>query len=243
VEENRRVELYTDNPLILKPVLTADTLRQTAPPAIRFHPSVESEAGISRWHLAARQDGQLLKEFRGEGAVPEALDWQVESEQETVPKAPGEITYELTVHDRSGQQVVSATGRLPIEQVTVRRKRQDRIADVATERYTLILFDYDRSGLSAEHQALVSDIRSRISTESRVTVVGHADRVGDAAHNQELAYERARTVAAALDLPEDQVEVRGETTPIYDQTLPEGRFNSRSVTIVIENDVVTDESG
>jgi outer membrane protein OmpA-like peptidoglycan-associated protein len=218
-------------------------MRETTPPAIRFRTTVESEAGIASWHLTAMQDGRLLKDFNGEGSVPEVVDWKVEAEQGTVPRAPGVVLYQLNLRDNSGQQHQTAVGELPVEQVTVRKKRNERVADVNIERYNLILFDYDRAELGAENRRLVEEVRERITPESHVKITGYTDRIGDAAYNERLALDRARAVASSLKLNESQVEVGGETVPLYDQTLPEGRFNSRSVTIEIETPVKDGDSG
>src|ERR1019366_1146175 len=52
VAEDRRVEITSNDPVILAPVFTADTLRTASPPTIRFHPTVKSERGIAHWTVA-----------------------------------------------------------------------------------------------------------------------------------------------------------------------------------------------
>jgi outer membrane protein OmpA-like peptidoglycan-associated protein len=242
-EENRRVELASSDGAILAPLRTSDTLRAATPPVIRFHPSVESEAGVLRWRVTARQDGRVLKEFSGEGAVPEVLEWGINREEGTAPRMPGEIYYGLTVIDSAGNRAETALGRIGVEQVTVRRKRNERLMDMEVERYSLILFDYDRTGLSEEHRAMVAGIRERIGERATVIVKGYTDRLGDVAHNQKLALDRARGVAKALGLSEDRVEVEGETVAPYEDGTPEGRFYSRTVTVEIRTPVVEGKSG
>jgi outer membrane protein OmpA-like peptidoglycan-associated protein len=243
VEENRRVELASSDGAILAPLRTSDTLRAATPPVIRFHPSVEPKTDVMRWRVAAWQDGRVLKEFSGEGAVPEVLEWGVDREAGTAPRVPGEIYYGLTVVDSAGSRAESSPRRIGVEQVTVRRKRNERLMDMEVERYSLILFDYDRAELSEEHRAMVAGIREKIGGKSTVTVKGYADRLGDVAHNRKLALDRARGVAKALGLSEDRVEVEGEDVAPYEDGTPEGRFYSRTVTVEIRTPVVEGKSG
>jgi outer membrane protein OmpA-like peptidoglycan-associated protein len=243
VEENRRVEIYADAPEVLATVKTSDTLRQATPPTIRFRTTVESEAGVRSWRITARQDDRLLKEVAAEGPPPPSLDWNLSRDQSSVPSAPGVISYSLTLHDAAGQTFESQTGRLPVEQITVRRKRNERIADMDVERFSLIVFDYDKAELTDEHRKLVREIRDRIHPDSHVRVSGFADKTGDAAHNQQLALQRARNVAKALGVPEDRIEVSGENELLYDNDIPEGRFYSRTVTVEIETPVVEGDAG
>lgn len=233
IAENRRVEITGSDPVILSPVRTDDTMRATTPPSIRFHVTASSGAEIASWRLAAMQHGEVLKEIRGVGAVPGVLDWHVEREPGSVPRAPGVLQYQLSIDDVHGASYVTALATLPVEQVTVRRKRRDRIADVTVERYNLILFAYDRSELGAEQRRVLATVRAAIAQNARVSVTGFTDASGDAEHNARLAVNRARTVARELGIADERIEIRGEPTPRFDQSLPEGRFHSRGVEIEI----------
>jgi len=71
-----------------------------------------------------------------------------------------------------------------------------------------------------------------------VDVVGHTDSTGDAAYNQRLSEDRARSVAGYLTSQGVQVERllvagRGETEPIASNDTPEGRSQNRRVNIQI----------
>ncbi|HVK38775.1 MAG TPA: hypothetical protein VNA88_09610 [Candidatus Kapabacteria bacterium] len=157
--------------------------------------------------------------------------WQLEREQGTVPRAPGVLQYHLSVEDANGASFLTPLATLAVEQVTIRGKRRDRVADETVERYNLILIAYDRADRVAEHRRTLSSIRASIAPDPRVSVVGYTHISGDAEHNARLALERARVVDRELGLPEGRVEVRGETLPRFDQGLTAGRFHSRGVEI------------
>ncbi len=243
VAENRRVEIYPDAPMILSPVTTSDTTRTATPPTIQFRTSVRSEAGVAEWRITARQEARTLHRIRGEGPVPEKVEWPLATQQSTIPNAPGIILYSLEVNDKAGQRFESPVGSMPVEQLTVRKKRSERIADTEVERYSLIVFDYDKADLTDEHRQVIRTIREKISPESLIRIRGFADRTGDAAHNQELSLQRARAVAKALGVPEERIDVAAAAELLYNNDLPEGRFYSRTVTIEIETPVVEGDAG
>lgn len=239
IAENRRVEISSSDPLVLAPIRTSDTVRTTNPYAIRFH--LTSSAPIASWRLTASQGGIVLKDIAGEGDLPPLIDWHVEGEEGSVPRAPGTLEYQLSLVGADGQTFASVPASLPVEQLTVRSKRRDRIADAIVEQYNLIHFNYDRAELSAAHRQILEEIRMRITPTALVTITGYTDRIGDDEHNTRLGLERAQTVARELRLPADRVELKGATEPILDQTLPEGRFHSRGVEIRIATPIEGDD--
>src|SRR5690606_14587174 len=141
------------------------------------------------------------------------------------------------VEDTTGQVQATPTARLPIDQVTIQKKRRERIADKEIDRYSLILFDFGKTTLSDANRRIIDFIRQRISPEASVVVTGHSDRVGDEDVNLRLSAERARVAAQALDIPVTDVQGLGESVILYDNDLPEGRLYSRVVNVVVETSV------
>ena len=235
MEENRRVEIYSDNPRILEPVLTNDTLRTATPPGIRFRSNAQAEAGLASWRLTAGQSGQVLKEFAGTGPLPPTLDWHLEEDQSRVPRIPIPINYQLEVTDEDGQTYAVPVATIPTDQVTITRKRRERIADKEINRYSLILFDFAKSDLNEANRKIIDLIKNRITLDATVSVTGYTDRVGEEAFNQKLSEDRARTVANALGVGKP---VGAGETMLYNNDLPEGRFYCRTVNVVVETPFV-----
>lgn len=235
IAENRRVEISSDNARILEPVLTNDTIRSANPPALRFRSSAQAEAGVARWRLAVGQSGRTLKEFTGAGNVPPLLDWRLEEDQANVPHFPQPIEYQLEVTDAKGQSLTVPTAEIPTDQVTIQRKRRERVADKEVNRYSLILFDFSSADLDANNRRIIEYIKSRVTMNATVTVTGYTDRTGEAEFNQSLSDRRARAAAEALGV--GRPVGKGET-PLFDNNLPEGRFYCRTVNVVVETPVV-----
>jgi outer membrane protein OmpA-like peptidoglycan-associated protein len=234
VAENRRVEILSDSWEIMEPVMTNDTIRRVTPQIVRFRPQVASEAGIAQWRIEARQNDKMLATMSGEGDVPATLDWKVDAGTTAIPRAADPIVYALTAQDRAGRSVTTPLSTIGVAQITIRKKRQEQVADKAIDRYSLILFDFDKAELNGGNLKIADFIRERLGPESTVSVTGYTDRIGDADHNRRLSEARARAMASALGLTSAHVQGVGEAN-LYDNTLPEGRFYSRTVIVEAEH--------
>jgi outer membrane protein OmpA-like peptidoglycan-associated protein len=115
------------------------------------------------------------------------------------------------------------------------------------ERFSLILFGFDESQLSAGNDRSIqsaADMMLKVPV-TRVLIQGFTDEMGDRSHNDELSKARADNVRtqfeellraegrnpSALDI---HSQGRGSRELPYDNNLPEGRFFSRTVNITIE---------
>ncbi len=236
-EENRRVEMYANIPEILEPVFTIDTVLKTDPNTVRFSTTVNSEAGVHAWKLTASQGGRELKGFAGNGAVPAAIDWDVQQDRSSIPRGSQQVDYELQVTDLAGQTYVTPPSSFSVDQVTVKRKREEGMADKEINKFSLILFEYGKYDISDNNKRIIDLIRGRIAADAKVTITGHTDRAGDAAVNQRLSAERARATAKALSLPGTVAKGLGESGLLYDNALPEGRFYCRVVNVIVETSI------
>jgi outer membrane protein OmpA-like peptidoglycan-associated protein len=234
IVENRRVEIESDMPVILEPVFTTDTVRTTNPPAVRFRATSRSKEGTERWKLVATQGARVLREFSGTGDVPAVIDWGLEREQNSIPRGTQPINYQLTLIDKKGNVFNTPQSGLAIDQVTVQKKRQEKIADKETNRFSLILFDFGKADVGGANKQIVSFIKSKITPDAKIAVTGYTDRVGEADYNQRLSEDRARTTAKSLGITEADVSGVGESVLLYDNNLPEGRFYCRVVNVVVE---------
>jgi len=237
IQENRRVEITANRYEIIAPVMVEDTFRTVNPPVARFYPEVITEAGVKEWEMDASQNNMLVTQFKGENEVPKYVEWKFERDQSAIPKTAYGLDYRLVVTDNSGQKKQTEMQTLPIDLVSVQKKRQERVKDKYIDRYSLILFSFDKSGLSYYNEKLTEFIKSRSQSNSIVNIKGHTDRMGNNAYNLQLSKDRAQSVANAFKEYETNVDGYGELDLIYDNDLPEGRFYSRKVDVVVETPV------
>ena len=116
-----------------------------------------------------------------------------------------------------------------------KKKRVEQVKDKRLERFSLMLFDFDRAEISAENLTLLSFIKQRIAPTSQVTIIGYGDRVGSREYNRDLAFRRSVEVKNFLQLPEDRIKIVpiGNDVLLHDNATPEGRSYCRIVQVII----------
>jgi len=231
--ENRRVEISSSDPSILAPVILFDTVLATYPAYIRLEPQVIQGLpdGAETWTVELAQDTMSLRKWSGSGSLG-IHTLNVASAADRLTSQP--MRYVLTASDNSGQR--SAVGTIPVERITIGQKRSRRTGDKEIGVYRLILFDFDRADISGVNRSIVDLIRKNIRPDATARYTGSTDRLGDAEYNRQLSEARAQAARTALGIQGDVIGM-GEDDPPYDNSLPEGRFYSRTVTIYVENPV------
>lgn len=109
-------------------------------------------------------------------------------------------------------------------------------------RYALTLFAIDNAVLGpADERLLIEEILPDIHPTSVVTITGYTDVIGLEDRNLALSRQRAEGVAKRVRREKgpsgyQQMIVRGvgESSPLYSNQLPEGRFLNRTVQIEID---------
>lgn len=236
-EENRRVEIICDDISITDPVITIDTMRALSTSLIRFLPKASAEAGIKNWKINVSQENKELAGFSGKEDPPDKLDWELSGKNGSSPKSRGKIEYSLSVEDSLGQSMKTQKRFLPVEQITIERKRQSKQADKEFEYYSLILFDYGKTSLMREHLKVVDFVKNRLTANANVFIYGYTDRMGEEKVNKRISEQRAKAVASRLKIPKSTYAGIGESQLLYNNDTPEGRFYCRTVTITIETPI------
>jgi outer membrane protein OmpA-like peptidoglycan-associated protein len=213
--------------------------REVTPPVVVFTPRVKSEAGVRSWSLRLEQEREV-RSFSGTGRAPGQIEWRVHDDIENLDSTQVPLRYTLSVQDREARIVESVPDTLLIEYLTLRKKRaQQVVGDKEIARFSLILFDFDKSDISVANRAVAGLIKSRILETSTVTITGYADRTGDAEYNRKLSMERAGNTAKLLNTPDAKILGLGQEKVLYNNDVPEGRFYSRTVDVVVETPVQT----
>ncbi len=237
-QENRRVEIISHDKELTAPVITNDTKRSVSASYIRFYPEAKSIAGIKEWKVVASQKGRILFKETGTGDLPEKLNWELTTSGDKKLTTQGEVAYNLEVKDNFGRKKQTEIINLPVNQITIQKKRKQKIKDKEYEYYSLILFDFGKSDLRKEHRSVVDFVKSRVGKDAKIYVKGYTDSMGDETTNKRLAQKRADAVGRRLKVPKENIIGIGESpTLLFDNKLPEGRFYCRTVQIEIEIEV------
>lgn len=239
IAENRRVEIVSDNEKITEPIFIEKIDRTANPPIARFKLEAEAEAGLKKWKVLAYQnsDKENRFEYNKEGAIIPQIDWILEQNQRITPKTNEPIIGELHLEDRKGNKHTSKTQTEPIEVISIQQKRINRNGDYEVEKFSLILFDFDKAIIEGGNKRIVDFIIGRIKQESEISITGYTDRTGDDKYNQQLSERRANSTKQALKRNDAQAIGVGEQKLLYDNDLPEGRFYCRTVEIEVKTKV------
>jgi outer membrane protein OmpA-like peptidoglycan-associated protein len=239
IEENQRVEITSNKWEILEPVITNDTLRTVTPSIIRTYYDVTSEAGINVWKQIATQNNKELKTIAGKDSIPGYIDWQIDKEKETIPKSTEQLDIKLNATDKRGI-TKNAVCSLPIDHITIKKKLEKRIGDKKIEKYNLILFEFDKMNLNTNNLRIIEIIKNNLEPDSRVSITGYTDRMGEDDYNLKLSERRAQATSNELKkyINEKDITARGlGESELYKNYLPEGRFYNRTVEIIVETPV------
>jgi outer membrane protein OmpA-like peptidoglycan-associated protein len=229
-EENRRVEINSNDLEIISPVFIIDTLLKIQPNGIQYLPKVNSEAGLKNWELSSTSNGVTLKHFSGNSEINNNYQWYLDSEGSKKRQLSNTLKTKLTASDKENNvREISLSN--PIKVISVKDKRLNANKDTLLNVYNLILFDFNSSKLNSSNISITNFIKSDISPQSEINILGFTDRIGDEKYNLKLSTERAESSGKALGGHPYKVNGLGESKHIYDNNLPEGRFYSRTVII------------
>jgi outer membrane protein OmpA-like peptidoglycan-associated protein len=241
--ENQRVEIRSDEALLLDTVKSQYVEKVSSVPSIRVVPKITAEAGIRNWKITLTCGDQVLGEFSGE-AEP-ATDYVLPLEKKSLDMmaAAGSVEASLQISDKeSGAFDQSQVSRLPVQFI----RRQEQMAQQSgykvREKYALILFDYDSTAIKSRNKVIVDRIIDRMHAvpEAQMEIVGHTDNIGKEPYNKQLSEKRAEAVKAQFGQSDGTLAANmnvlgvGPRDPLYDNSQPEGRALNRTVTIALE---------
>ncbi len=235
IAENQRVELSSNDINLLKPVILKEIVKTSNPPYILIRPRIVSEAGLKQWKIVIKQEENTLREFSGT-SIDDDLRWTVG--EQPLPNLDKKVNIFLEAIDRIGKSVTFSDS-VQLQQLTIKKKRYELKGDKRVERFSLILFDYDKADINPAQLAILNEIKSRIKDNSNVTIAGYADRTGESGYNRELARRRIQEVQKILNVPRWNLKTEpvGSDIILYDNNLPQGRGYSRTVQITVETPI------
>jgi outer membrane protein OmpA-like peptidoglycan-associated protein len=228
--ENRRVEVYSDDLDVMKPMELREIFRTSNPPQIEIEPSGKAEAEEYNWKMEVSQNGKQIRSFDGNNDLRK-LTWNVTDEP--VPQLETPLDFTFDAIDKYGNKF-DLTKQMQIKQLTIKKKREELHDDKLIEKYALIVFDFDKATVNQLQRNILDEIKKKIKPNSIVTIEGYSDILGDAEYNLNLSSKRCTEVQKYLNLPNAQIKPYGNSVLLYDNSTPQGRAYSRTVKIIIE---------
>jgi outer membrane protein OmpA-like peptidoglycan-associated protein len=241
--ENRRVEIRSTDPEILKPIPSVYLAAQIDTPALTVRPSAVAPRDIARWKITVANARGSLADSGGEGLPASELKVPLPTKDLQALGIGGAITVTMELQDNKGHSVVFTPEPVRVNFIQTSQRLAQRQEQKVQEKYALILFDFDKDTIDARNQAIVNQVAARIRElpQAKVEIVGHTDTIGAEAYNIKLSQRRALAVykllaAAYGGAAGDRIRYSGvgPNTPLYDNLSPEARSFNRTVTITLE---------
>ncbi len=239
--ENQRVEIYSDSPALLDVIKSTYVQEISDAEQFLIRPQVYSGYGIDHWTIQLTGDGAPIGSLAGEGDMQPAYHLALADLNLRKLSAFQRITAEVSATDRKGRTAstrADADIRFIKRRELLSRKEGYRVL----EKYALVLFDFDSDGISAQNKNIVDRIAARIKElpDTKVSIVGHTDTIGQEAYNLDLSTRRAKAAydhILAEGVPAtDHITYQGigPQDALFDNGLPEGRALNRTVTVTLE---------
>lgn len=246
--ENRRVEISASPSSVLGPIETKKLERTATPPRMVFDPVITSEAGVKSFTITIKHGDKVLEHIDGlAGGDQQRWLWNIPAESLTT--YGDSVIWTAQAEDSMGN-MVSLNGAIRIRKSEEFREitKFDTTADKSLERFNLLLFDYSATTSTNEqaYMSLLDRVARSVTTDARISLIGHTDITGDPVFNDRLSLDRAtkasfllstRLRSLGIPAPQLTLEGHGARDVLFDNSNAEGRMLSRTVRIFIERDL------
>lgn len=223
-DENRRVEVGSNESQLLMPYRVADTTLTMNPPSVTIRAKTVDGKPLDSWRVSV--EGANVDSSAREGNV----ELVHQPTQAAARSAVDNAGMTITIEGRQSGTVVRDTLRLTVDALRLYDKRREMPNDSIVERFTLIVFPFKKSELTDAHEQILDFVRSRIGENARIIIEGSTDLLGSPDENLRLSLERAQAVARELR-GNNTVRGLGEPDGAVSQMYPEERMLRRVVTI------------
>lgn len=223
-EENRRVEITSDNPDIFLPVKFIDTSFNIVNKDIRIGTERINKDNLQRWELRAFAGGKTAVLQSGQ-TMADTLQIDINPISFAISKS-NKLELKLVSIDAEGNVRLLGENTIPITQTVANKNR--------VEKYNLITFGYNSTAVNDANNYIIEDVKKNILPTSTLTLTGHTDRTGNPQYNKDLSLKRAKEISRFFTANQMVTEGRGFDDLLFPLELPEGRFYSRTVRIIVD---------
>lgn len=237
--ENRRVEITSNEPSLLRPIRSEVNELVFAPEIGQFQLKINAPEGLKQWKFQANSPaGILFSKTSDEPKTELAWNW-LNLQGEKISQLD-QLSYSLEIIDAEGAFFTTVPKTLPVTEITAINPKTEILADSSFEKFSLILFDFNSSQLSGRNEILMAKVLELYQThpDAKLRVMGYCDDIGSEDYNLKLSTQRAKMAYTSLQrmkIPGNRLAFHGygEINPIFSNDSPEGRFLNRTVQILI----------
>jgi outer membrane protein OmpA-like peptidoglycan-associated protein len=242
IEENRRVEIISDDSRILDVIEMKAISRIINPDKLQFNLFAKTSAPVKTWKLILKQDGVKVFEKENDGDIPSTYLWNASNDLQYNRKLrPSQFEFELYAKDEDGMEGTSKIMKMPV--IYTEQKNDTSRMKKQISKMSLVLFDFGSSSIGKRNESILRKIDNTVLNNSKLSVFGYTDSIGSAKGNLELSQRRAdsflNTIKKVLQPKTKDLSAQGygEESPLYDNKYPEGRFYNRTCQLIIESKI------
>ncbi len=233
-EENRRIEISSDDKEILAPVIRSRYVELTEYSPKEYHVNTQETIGedLTSWSLSEKLGDSTLKMKQGD-QLPFWIQMSIAKEDARLVQQSESknVAISLFIKDRDGEQGNTQI-EIPIQRDTT---------NYAIQRLSLMHFPVQQSTLDKQGKNAIDAFVKNLEDNATISIIGYSDNLGNTQSNLELSKERAETVykyIRSIKPKSNFIKVDGVGSTalppgIRSHELPESRFLSRTVQIEI----------
>jgi len=233
-EENRRIEVTTDQKDILAPVIRSRYVEITDYTPKEMHVNAMKSKGenIISWKLESQLgDSTLLTKDGSQKPLWIQVPIEQDDARRIQQSSNDGLQISMIIQDNEGD-LGSEEIQIPIQRDTT---------NFAIQRLSLMHFPVQKSTLDKQGRNAIDAFLKDLEDNASISIVGYSDNLGNAQSNLELSKERAETVYSyikSIKPKSNIIKVNGLGSTalppgIRSHELPESRFLSRTVQIEI----------
>jgi outer membrane protein OmpA-like peptidoglycan-associated protein len=229
--ENRRVEFSSNDESILAPVLIETTQNSVEQTPLYLLPKKVEENIINQEFEIQFDDKTTIIPLKDLPVVSENTEFKAY-------KFPFELVpLEENWNKRNSKKMIKVSLRSSFEDSVNRKEKNIQFffkdtSEIENEQLSVLLFDYDSSELTESMKKQLESYSKRDFSKKTIKFTGTTDVIGSQQYNKELSLKRAISISKVFNGTKEVVGFGTDDTT-YDNTLPEGRFYSRTVKIEI----------
>ena len=216
----RRVEIRSADPDILRDIESNDVQRVVLPQTIVFGLDIAAGVGVKQWNIELTQlDGTEVRTLKMDNSTRSDLTeyvWNITENPASMPNSSENIVARLEVTDVTNRVAESALALIPVEYLSLEKKRRSGQIDVAVETDYYWLFGQNgASPLKDETlKALAREEKKRSSltvTTQNILSETQLQLLGESLQKNALTFAPLRLRKAALpaqSTPEERIYAR-----------------------------------
>lgn len=234
-EENRRVEISSADESILEPVVHSKFM-EYAPAAtvMSFYARLSDGAKVDSRNIYLLAGDKFIFNMTDDKRPNPYLHIKI---NEKLKKRLVDA-FENREQIKAVLKIIDKSGKSYVRHKTLSFDIEKNSYELA--RLNLILFDFDKSEISARNTSILERfIESSIDFESKTEIAGFADKLGEDKYNMNLSRERASAVKSLIKKIKpasviESVKGFGSSKTLFANDTPEGRFYCRTVLIEVK---------